>query len=141
MNTKSGPIVVIEDDIDDRMLLGLVFEELGYPNEVVFCVDGRVAIDYLNRVDIRPFLIISDINLPRYNGFEVREIVRANDNLKGQNVPFVFFTTASNKTNIRNAYSASVQGFFIKPNTYEDLRENIRAIIEYWRWSDISDVM
>jgi CheY-like chemotaxis protein len=137
MINKSGPIVVIEDDIDDRMLLGLVFEDLAYPNEVVFCEDGKIAIEYLNRQEKLPFLIICDINLPRLNGFEVRDIVRANNRIKGQSIPFVFFTTSSNKASIKEAFSASVQGYFIKPFTYEDIRENIRAIIEYWRWSYI----
>ena len=131
---KTGPIVIIEDDADDQHLLNLVFDELGYSNDVIFFVDGPEAIEYLLLDEIKPFLIISDINLPKVNGLELRDMVQANEKLRDKCVPFIFFTTSSSREVIKDAYARSVQGFFVKPQSMEDLKRNISAILEYWKW-------
>ena len=64
---KLGPIVVIEDDADDRLILGMIFEDLAYKNEIAFFKDGAEALEYLQDDNVYPFIIISDINLPRLN--------------------------------------------------------------------------
>jgi CheY-like chemotaxis protein len=131
---KNGPIVIIEDDEDDRHILGIVLAELGYKNEVTFFEDGPKAIEYLNAEETSPFLIISDINLPKLNGFEVQEVINRNERLRRMAIPFIIFTTSSSRHLVREAYAKSVQGFFVKPDRIETLKESIRAIIEYWRW-------
>ena len=47
MNSK-GPVIVIEDDIDDKEILEEVFQKLGYTNELLFFTDGQAALDFLN---------------------------------------------------------------------------------------------
>jgi len=126
--------VVIEDDEDDRHILDLVFRELNYKNELNFFDDGQKAIEYLQREEVMPFLVISDINLPKLNGFEVRDLIHTDAILRKKSFPFIFLTTSSNRQVIRDAYDNSVQGFFIKPDTIEHLKENLKAIIEYWKW-------
>jgi CheY-like chemotaxis protein len=130
---KNGPIVIIEDDEDDRHILGIVLAELGYQNEVSFFEDGPKAIEYLDSDDTSPFLIISDINLPKLNGFEVRDIINKNEKLRSKAIPFIIFTTSSSNYLIKEAYAQSVQGFFVKPDRIETLKESVKAIIEYWR--------
>ncbi|MGZ3853868.1 MAG: response regulator, partial [Flavisolibacter sp.] len=66
---KEGPIIVIEDDADDQELLDEVFRNLGYVNKIIYFHDGNDALLYLNRSEVQPFLILSDINMPRLNGF------------------------------------------------------------------------
>jgi len=61
---KSGPIIIIEDDKDDQELLNEIFIELKIPNIVRFFNSCVQAFDYLITTLERPFLIISDINLP-----------------------------------------------------------------------------
>src|SRR5450631_1467952 len=70
---KKGPIVVIEDDEDDQEVLVEIFRKLGHENELVFFKDGNAALDFLNQTDLHPFLILSDINMPKINGFELRK--------------------------------------------------------------------
>ena len=69
---KEGPIIIIEDDADDRFLLEEVFTSLDYLNKRIYFVDGQEALDYLLQMDSAPFLILSDINMPRLDGFELR---------------------------------------------------------------------
>ena len=71
-----GPIIVIEDDIDDQELLRDVFQKINYPNIVRYFNDGESALEYLNRTDVIPFLILSDINMPVLDGFALRDKVK-----------------------------------------------------------------
>ena len=130
---KTGPIIVIEDDIDDQEILETIFEELQYPNKIIYFTDGNKALDYLNQTDVQPFLILSDINMPRINGFELRGKIFTNEQLQTKCIPYLFFTTGASKKAVMDAYSLSVQGFFIKPSSLEGLKKTIRKIVEYWQ--------
>jgi len=130
---KSGPIIVIEDDLDDQEILVEIFEKLGYKNKIVYFIDGNKALEFINRTDVKPFLILSDINMPKMNGFELRSKVFTNELLQTKCIPYLFFTTGANKKAVIDAYAMSVQGFFIKPNTMVDLERTIKKIIEYWQ--------
>jgi CheY-like chemotaxis protein len=130
---KTGPIIVIEDDIDDQEMMVEIFKELGYANSIVYFADGNLALDYLNQTDVQPFLILSDVNMPKINGFELRNKVFTNEQLQTKCIPYLFFTTASDKKSVVDAYALSVQGFFKKPNTMAELENTIRKIVEYWQ--------
>jgi CheY-like chemotaxis protein len=130
---KSGPIIIIEDDSDDQEILLEIFDKLGYVNEIVFFHDGEKALEFLNDTDVRPFLILSDVNMPKINGFELRNRVFTNDQLQTKCIPYLFFTTGANKRSVIDAYALSVQGFFLKPATIKELENTIRKIVEYWQ--------
>jgi CheY-like chemotaxis protein len=130
---KGGPIIIVEDDHDDQELLKEVFKELNIPNIIRFFSSCFKALDYLLTTIERPFLIISDINLPVMSGLEFRMKINENEQLKKKAIPFVFLTTAHNNNFIAKAYEISVQGYFVKPFTVKDLTEMLRMIIEYWK--------
>ena len=130
---KSGPIIIIEDDLEDQEILTEIFKKLDYANEIIFYTDGNEALEFLNRSDIRPFLILSDINMPRINGFELRSKIFTNEQLQTKCIPYLFFTTGANKRAVIDAYALSVQGFFIKPTSLAGLENTIKKIIEYWK--------
>jgi CheY-like chemotaxis protein len=130
---KSGPIIVIEDDPDDQEVLVEIFQKLGYVNQIIYFVDGNDALVYLNKSDVHPFLILSDINMPRIGGFELRNLVFTNEQLQTKCIPYLFFTTSANKKAVIDAYTMSVQGFFVKPNSMQSLENTIRKIVEYWQ--------
>ena len=130
---KEGPVVVIEDDPDDQRMLLEVFKKLNYPNEVIFFKDGNDALDYLNLTDTSPFLVLSDINMPKINGLELRQKIHTNEQLQLKCIPYLFFTTSANKKSVIEAYAMSVQGFFVKPNSYAHLESTIKRIMDYWK--------
>ena len=129
---SADPVIIIEDEKDDQELLRAAFEKLAYPNEICFFDNGQLALDYLNRTDVIPFLILSDINMPVLDGFALRDKVKMDAKLQVKCIPYLFFTTANNQDIIIDAYSKSVQGFFIKPNSIGVLENTIRVIMEYW---------
>jgi CheY-like chemotaxis protein len=129
---KSGPIIVIEDDVDDRYLMKMVLGELKYSNEVLFFGDGDQALEYLSNSNTSPFLVLSDINLPRLNGFDLKKHIQTNEDLSQKCIPFLFYSTDVNEQAVDDAYKMSIQGFFKKPSDFEELKATIRTIIEYW---------
>jgi CheY-like chemotaxis protein len=129
---RNGPIIIIEDDDDDQYLLTDVFKELNYPNEIIFFSDGEKALKYLTDSAVEPFIIFSDINMPRLSGVELREKVHNNEDLRLKSIPYLFFTTHAEQKHIIDAYSKSIQGFFVKPSAFKDLKRTIRIIVEYW---------
>ena len=129
---KNGPVIIIEDDEDDQDFLTEVFKKLNYPNKIIFFNDTQKALDFLNRADTIPFLIVSDINMPKLSGFELRNKLRVDAQLQLKCIPYLFLTTALNEQIVIDAYSASVQGFFVKQNSLEELEKTISVIMEYW---------
>lgn len=130
---KNGPVIIIEDDIDDQQFLKSVFKKLNYPNEVMFFINGEEALAYLKLPEIRPFIILSDIELPLHNGFDLREKLKTDAELHLRCIPYLFFTKAAEQQSIINAYSTSVQGFFIRQTEISQLEKMIFRIMEYWK--------
>src|SRR5205085_7573078 len=122
-----------EDDVDDQEILEEIFRRLNYPNQIVFFGDGHDALAFLNQTDVKPFLILSDINMPKISGFELRSKVFTNEELQTKCIPYLFFTTSATKKSVIDAYTMSVQGFFVKPSSMNALENTIRKIVEYWQ--------
>ena len=129
---KNGPVIIIEDDADDRDFLLAVFKKLNYPNELIFFSDGNKALEYLNKPDIIPFIILSDINMPKLSGFQLRTKLKTDADLAVKCIPYLFFSTAISQRVVIDAYSLSVQGFFIKQTSMSELEKTITVIMEYW---------
>ena len=130
---RNGPIIIMEDDEDDQIMLKEVFENLKYPNALHFFPDGFEALKFLNSSDVIPFLILSDINLPKLDGFALRDRIKMDAKLQLRCIPYLFFSTALNQDAVVQAYSLSVQGFFQKQNTIQELEKTIAVIMEYWK--------
>ena len=130
---KEGEIIIIEDDEDDQFLLEEVFGALGYANKRVYFPDGQAALEYLNSDSAAPFIILSDINMPRLNGLELRNKLQTDAALSLKCIPYLFFSTAINQQVVIDAYSTSAQGFFVKQTSFEELLDTIKVIVEYWK--------
>src|SRR5437763_16024737 len=130
---KRGPIIIIEDDIDDQDLLTDVFKELNYKNEIIFFGDCVQALAFLTNTEIERFLVLSDINMPKLSGMELREKVHNNEDLRLKSIPYLFFSTIAEQKHVIDAYSRSIQGFFVKPKSYDKLKKVMMKIVEYWQ--------
>lgn len=130
---KKGAIVVVEDDDDDQQFFSDVFKELGYKNEIIFFNDGQDALAYLTAKSSEPFIVFSDVNMPKLNGIELRKQIHENEDIRLKTIPYLFFTTVAEQDAVIDAYSKSIQGFFIKPSTYEGLKNTLKTIVEYWQ--------
>jgi CheY-like chemotaxis protein len=129
---KKGAIVIIEDDADDQFLLEEVFNSLDYTNKRIYFLDGLSALDHLQKTDSIPFLILSDINMPKLDGFALRQRLHTDAELSIKCIPYLFFSTAISQKMVIDAYSMSAQGFFIKQASFDELKKTISVIMEYW---------
>lgn len=130
---KSGPIVFIEDDVDDQELFSEAIGQLKYSNNIRFFSNGEEALSYLLATSEKPLIIFCDINMPVLNGIELRNEMNNDEYLKGKSIPFIFLTTAANKEVVTQAYYMSVQGFFKKPEDFEEIKTTLKEVISYWQ--------
>ena len=132
MSSSSGPIIIIDDDVDDQDLLKDAIVEINIRNEVKCFTNSNEALYYLIDTTDKPFLIICDLNIPGMDGLELRRKINASDRTRKKSIPFVFFTTSPAKTSIEEAYEMMVQGYFKKPNSVQEIKDTLKTIINYW---------
>lgn len=129
---RNGEIIIIEDDEDDRLLLKDIFESLNYANKITFIEDLMDALKYLVNPLVTPFIIFSDINMSKLNGFELREQILADPVISSECVPYIFLSTSKIPENVIKAYTCHVQGYFKKEDDFSKFRSVISMILEYW---------
>lgn len=131
--SKKGPILLIEDDEDDQLLISQAIQRLAVTNPIRIFHNGQEALDYLEKTQERPFLILCDINMPLLNGLELRAEINQKEYLRQKAIPFVFLTTTASPETIRVAYDESVQGFYQKAVSQVGLQHQLKLIIDYWQ--------
>lgn len=130
---KTGPIIIIDDDTEDQEFIQYVFSESACKNQISYFSDPEEAYKFIIHSAIQPFLIISDIHMPKVNGFEFKRKIDNQADLKIKSVPFVFLTTGIDKNSLEEAYALSTHSLFKKPCTMQELVILIGKIVEYWQ--------
>ena len=133
---NSVPILYVEDEEADVMLH--VFDKTGIPNPLQTVKDGKLAKDYLagnapfddrGRCPL-PGLVLMDLNLPYWSGFEVLEWIRQQPQLR--RLPVVIFTSSNRPDDIARAYGAGANAYVVKPNALGDLKSLVLALRDFW---------
>lgn len=131
---SAGPIILLEDDQDDKDLMEAVLRDLKVENRLEWFTRGDEAMEFLKATAEQPFLIISDLNLPQVKGSEFKKRIDADPELRKKSIPFVFYSTSVNKAEVDEAYNKlTVQGFFKKSTEYEEIKKTVGLMIEYWQ--------
>ena len=131
---KDGPVIIVEDDMDDRFTLEEALKEANVSNELIFFDNGPDTFEFLKSTPQQPFIILCDVNLPRQNGIEFKRELDNDPDMRAKAIPFIFYTTFVSQYAVNEAFkSTTVQGFFQKNNTHKELKDVIRIIIDYWR--------
>ncbi len=131
---KNGPIILVEDDPDDQIIISDVLKHLQIDNEIKIFGTAGDAWKYLINTPEEPFIVLCDVNLPGQNGLEFKRDVDAHPFLRKKSIPFIFLTTAASQYAVNDAYMHfSVQGFFQKPTSYDEFIEIIKMILRYWK--------
>ncbi|HLP75235.1 MAG TPA: response regulator [Bacteroidales bacterium] len=140
LNGKGEPLVIlfIEDDPAHAEITMRNFKKNRISNKVIHLWDGQEALDYLFRqgkysdpdTSPTPHLILLDLRLPKVDGLEVLERIRAVDKLKC--IPTVVLTTSQAEADISKAYQYNVNSYLVKPMDYEKFSNLIEAFGFYW---------
>jgi CheY-like chemotaxis protein len=129
---EKGAIWIIDDDTEDQDIITEIFDELKLPHELVFLNSAEATLKRLDEVKIAPFIIICDVNLPRINGFELREMLLHREGPKFHSVPFIYWSTQASESQVKQAFDLSAHGFFIKESNFDEWKATFVRIIDYW---------
>ncbi len=127
-----GPIVIVEDDIDDQEIYAEAIRTINIPNQIRYFDKAQNALEYLSTTTEQPFIILSDINMPQMNGLEFKENIQHDDYLREKGIPFVFISTNASAAAVRKAHQLSVQGYFQKPASFQAIKDMLRKLFDYW---------
>ncbi|MFP5439010.1 MAG: response regulator [Bacteroidia bacterium] len=134
--SKSGAIIIIEDDLDDRHFFEKIFADMGVKNEVLWFADTSEAYDFLTNTIKSIFIIFSDVSLPGQSGLDFKRSIDNNPKLRQKSIPFVFYSTSANQQEVNEAYTQmTTQGFFKKENSLKETTETLKIIFDYWKLS------
>jgi CheY-like chemotaxis protein len=136
---NEGPVYIVDEDDDDQEFVKEVWKELGYTNELLFFQNGERVLHHLKTDSTVPFLILCDVNIPRMDGFELKDRLLETTSLYHKSIPFVFWSTQASEEQIKKAYDLKVNGFFIKDSNLPDLKASLATIVEYWQKSQVPE--
>lgn len=140
MNRRNESITLLmcDDDKDDCMLTRDALEESRLLNTLNFVHDGEQLLDYLHQrnefTDVRqspkPDLILLDLNMPKKDGREALQEIRATAQFK--HIPVVILTTSQAEEDILKSYRLGASAFITKPVTFDGLVKVLKSIGHFW---------
>ena len=130
--SNSNPIILIDDDIEDIEIFQQGFKELGIENEIIVFTDGNKFYDYISTTNRKSFFIFCDINMHKINGFELKQKIFDNEEIRLKCIPFLMLSTSDASSSVLEAYSLNVQGYFIKPQTVQGIKDMFEIVVKYW---------
>lgn len=130
--TGTVSLLVVDDDDIDAAALRRALQKMKLLNPLYRAKDGLEALELLRTGKIpKPYIILLDINMPRMNGLEFLEALRADPELT-QSVVFVL-TTSKSDEDILAAYREHVAGYLLKQRMDNDFMQVIGLLDHYWR--------
>jgi two-component system, chemotaxis family, chemotaxis protein CheY len=122
---KDLRILIVDDFATMRRIIRNLLKELGYGNTDE-AEDGQVALTKLRTGGFE--FVVTDLNMPNMNGFELLRQIRADENLKA--VPVLVVTAEAKKEDIVTVAQIGASGYIVKPFTKATLEEKLSKIME-----------
>ena len=136
MNPKI--ILLVEDNPDDEELTLMALEKNNILNEVVVARDGEEALEFLygdgpgssTSRRILPAIVLLDLKLPKFNGLEILQKIRANE--RTRMLPVVILTSSKEDKDLIESYSLGCNSYVRKPVNFAMFVEATRQLGLYW---------
>jgi len=127
ISARPRDILLVEDDAADAILVEEALRARGAARSVVWVQDGVAALELLrNPRTSRPDLIVVDLNMPRMNGRELLEVLKADERLKS--IPVVVLTTSDAPADVSAAYQRHANAYITKPVNLDDFVRAVRSM-------------
>ena len=131
-------ILLVEDNSDDVELTLRALKQYNIRNEIVVVRDGEEALDYLfatgtysdRDTTTMPAVVILDLKLPKVDGLEVLQRIRADERTKL--VPVVILTSSKEEQDMVNGYKFGANSYVRKPVDFTQFVEAARQLGLYW---------
>lgn len=132
------PILMVDDDKDDRMMAEKALRKNRVINPILFLEDGEELMAYLRHEgkfadpasSPRPCLILLDLNMPRMDGRRALELIKADPGFR--KIPVVILTTSQAEEDIIRSYDTGANSFITKPISFEGLLAVMETLKNYW---------
>ncbi len=125
MSNPDLKFLIVDDFSTMRRIVRGLLKEIGY-NNADEAEDGSVALTMLKNAKYD--FVVSDINMPVMNGFELLSAVKADDTLK--HLPVLMVTAEARKEDIVRAAKDGAAGYIVKPFTKATLEEKVLKIMQ-----------
>ena len=126
MSGNQSRILVVDDDPSIQEILRIILEKNGY--DVHLAMDGEEAVQRF--LDVQPDLVISDISMPKGDGFNVAILIRSKDQ-EGKKTPILLISAFyDDRANQDNAERCGADAFLPKPFTQKQLLEVVEELLD-----------
>jgi DNA-binding response OmpR family regulator len=132
-----GRILIVEDDPQDVELTMTALAEYNLANEVVVVGDGEEALDYLYcrgkfqaRTSENPAVLLLDLKLPKVDGLEVLQAIKADEKL--MMIPVVVLTSSREERDMVASYKLGVNAYVVKPVDFHEFVNAIKELGVFW---------
>jgi len=131
-------ILLVEDSPTDARLAMRALERGNVANRTIWVQDGAEALDYLfcrgqyanRRPCAQPRLVLLDLKLPKMDGIEVLEKIKADDRMR--EIPVVMMTSSAEDVDLHRAYQLGVNSYIVKPMNATDFSKAVSEAGFYW---------
>jgi len=128
-------VLQIEDDPGDQLITREAFERNKIKNTLHVAQDGEEGLDFLYRRGAyegapRPGLVLLDLNLPKYDGWQLLEQIKSDPDLS--HIPVVVLTTSSAEEDILRSYKLHANAYVTKPINLDQFMNAVRQIDEFF---------
>lgn len=143
MNSSHEPattrvILLAEDNPADQNLALRSLRSAGTDKELHIVEDGEEALAYLERrgpytdeaSSPRPDIVLLDINMPRINGQQVLQHMRASEQLRS--IPVIMLTVSDNEDDVAMAYASGANAYLVKPVELDRFKKHLKHLKEFW---------
>ncbi len=129
MRDRSGPILLVEDSVDDYEATVRAFKKAELVNPLVHAASGERALEYLHAAT-RPCLILLDLNMPGMGGRKFLEKIKQDAAFR--EIPVVILTTSNYEPDIKACYALGANAYLLKSDDFGVLATAIKRLKEYW---------
>ena len=135
---KAKKILLVEDSPDDQELIRMALQAEHIANEIMALNDGEQALDYLfcrgvyaeRDITDTPLVVLLDIKMPKVNGLEVLQQLRADP--RTSLLPVVMLTSSNEEQDILTSYENRVNSYVRKPVDFQQFTEVVKQLQFYW---------
>jgi two-component system, response regulator len=139
MNPNSVEVLLVEDNITDAELTIRALKKYNMANNLVHVKNGEEALDFIfgtgqyadtREVQYPPKVVLLDIQMPKVNGIEVLQRLKAD--ARTHSLPVVILTSSKENPDIQKCYALGANSYIVKPVNFESFAEAIRNLGFYW---------
>ncbi|PZD74860.1 Response regulator rcp1 [Acaryochloris thomasi RCC1774] len=124
------PILLVEDNPDDEKLTIRALRKGKITNPIQVARDGEEALEAIFAADPLPSVVLLDLKLPKIEGLEVLQRIRAHEQTRL--LPVVVFTSSSEERDIVESYSLGANSYVRKPVNFEQFIDAVAQLGLYW---------